>query len=173
MKKYLLTPFLVVGFFPHVALAHCPLCTVGAGALAVLAASIGVAPPVVGILVGAFSVALGLWIAGMVQTQYIVFQRYIIATIVFFGTVVPIAPLVRAYAPLYISIAGPYGTLLHNTYTVNVYALGVLVGAAVMLVAPPVSRMVARLRRRHMPFQGITITVILLAVVSTIAQLLS
>ena len=105
MKKYF-SPFALFALIPNVTYAHCPLCTVGAGALAVLAASIGVSSVVVGVLIGAFSLALGFWLSGMVKREYIAFQKHILTTLIFLGTVVPIAPFIREYGPLYISFIG-------------------------------------------------------------------
>lgn len=168
MRKYLTIVLLAV-FVPQVASAHCPLCTAGAGALAILAASLGVSSVVVGLLIGAFAVALGLWLSGLVKKQYVRFQKPILATLIFLGTVIPVMPFIEHYGPWYIPFIGKYGT----TYTVNLYILGVAIGVLIMLLARPISRLVTKLRNKQMPFQGVTITIGLLVVVSIIIQLLS
>lgn len=160
---------LVLALLPNTVLAHCPLCTAGAGILAVLAASLGVSSVVVGILIGAFSLALGLWIAKAVKKQYIPYQEQILTILIFLGTVIPIMPLIQHYAPLYVPFIGEYGT----TYTFNLYILGVIIGTLVMYFAPFISKVITTLRRKQMPFQGVTITLVLLIVTSVIAQLLS
>lgn len=171
MKKILFaTPFVLV---PNIASAHCPLCTAGAGALAVLAASLGVSSVIVGILIGAFALALGIWIARAVKKQYIPYQMPILAAVIFLSTVIPIMPLVRDYGPLYVSLGGAYGTLFHNTYTINLYLLGVVIGAVIMFVSPYVSRAITRARGEQMPYQGISLTLFLLIFVSVIVQVLS
>lgn len=165
MKKYLLfLPFSLL--VPKVVLAHCPLCTAGAGALALVAASLGVSSVVVGVFIGAFSVALGLWIAGLMKREYVQCQKTLVTGLIFLGTVIPVMPFIRHYGPLYVPFLGEYGT----TYTVNLYILGVLIGLIVMLVSPYLSRMVTRMRGQQLPFQGITITMFLLIVVSLIIQ---
>ena len=71
MKKSLFLAASILTLIPKIALAHCPLCTVGAGALAVLAASLGISSLVVGVMIGAFALALGLWIGKMPKKKYI------------------------------------------------------------------------------------------------------
>lgn len=167
MRKRLL--FLSLALVPKATLAHCPLCTIGAGALAILAASLGVSSVVVGILIGAFALALGLWISNLIKKQYIPYQKIIFLVIVSLSTVIPIAPLVQDYGPLYLPFMGSYGA----TYAINLYVLGVIIGSAIMFVSPSISKFVTRFRRKPFPFQGISITVALLIVISVIVQLLS
>ena len=156
---------------PKTASAHCPLCVAGAGALAVLAASLGISSVVVGILIGAFALALGLWLAPLVKKQYIPYQKQILTLLIFVGTIVPIMPLIKDYGPLYISLGGEYGTLWHNTYTVDLFLFGSVVGVVLMLVAPLASRLLTKLRSKQIPYQGVTITLFLLVIVSVIAQI--
>src|SRR3989344_8686915 len=172
MKKNIIALILLAGLLPKTAAAHCPLCTAGAGALAVLAASLGVSSVVVGILIGAFALALGLWLAPLVKKQYIPYQKQILTLLIFVGTIVPIMPLIRDYGPLYISLGGEYGTLWHNTYTVDLFLFGTAVGAVLMLVEPSVSNLLTRWLKRRMPYQGIVITLSLLVIASVIAQII-
>jgi hypothetical protein len=172
MKKYLIplsVLSLIPAFMPKVALAHCPLCTVGAGALVVLAASLGVSSVVVGVLIGAFALALSLWLSGMVKKQYILYQKHILTAFIFLGTVVPIMPFIQHYAPFYVPFMGEYGT----TYTINLYIFGVVIGSLIMFVAPFLSNLVTKVRSKQVPFQGISIAVGLLVIVSLIIQFLS
>ena len=168
MKKLLLVSSLLI-FVPKVASAHCPLCTAGAGALAILAAYLGVSSIVVGILIGAFALALSLWIAKSIKKEYIPYQKQILIILIFLGTVIPIMPLVRDYGPLYVSFIGEYGI----TYTINLYVFGVILGSIIMLFSPLVSKLITKLRDKHIPFQGVTITITLLVLISVIVQLLA
>lgn len=168
MKKYILT-LPLIALIPKVASAHCPLCTVGAGVLAVLAASLGISSVIVGLCIGAFALALGLWISKMVQKQYIPFQKHILTLILFLGTVVPILPLVQDYGPLYIPFIGEYGT----TYTINLYLLGVIMGACIMYISPLLSKALTNIRGKQIPFQGVLLTGLLLTVAALIIQLVS
>ena len=172
MQKKILWIIPALALIPKAAFSHCPLCTVGAGALAVLAASLGVSSVVVGILIGAFSLALGLWITPMVKKQFIPYQKHTLTALIFLGTVIPIMPLIRDYGTFYISLGGEYGTILHNTYTINLFILGVVIGAIIMLVSPYISKAVTRIRGQQIPYQGITMTLALLVVTSIIAQML-
>ena len=172
MKKILFYFVAILALIvPKTASAHCPLCVAGAGALAVLAASLGVSSVVVGILIGAFALALGLWLAPLVKKQYIPYQKQILTLLIFVGTIVPIMPLIRDYGPLYISLGGEYGTLWHNTYTIDLFLFGSVVGVVLMLVAPLVSRLLTKLRSKQIPYQGVTITLFLLVIASVIAQI--
>lgn len=159
---------------PSVAQAHCPLCTVGAGALAVLAASLGVSSVVVGVLIGAFALALSLWLAKLPKKQYVPYQPLLLGLLVFFGTVIPIAPLIVDYGPLYIAWWGEYGGWFNRTYAVNLFLAGVPLGVFIVWIAPYLSRLVTRVRQgTTLPYQGITITLMLLVIASVIIQLLS
>ncbi|OHB00966.1 MAG: hypothetical protein A3E94_00885 [Candidatus Zambryskibacteria bacterium RIFCSPHIGHO2_12_FULL_44_12b] len=174
MKKSLFLAASILTLIPKIALAHCPLCTVGAGALAVLAASLGISSLVVGVMIGAFALALGLWIGKMPKKKYIPYQYIILVVVIFLGTIIPIMPLVKDYGPLYVSIIGEYGTLLHNTYTVNLFLAGSILGAFIMFVAPFISRFVTKTRSgRTVPYQGISIVLALLIIVSVIIEILS
>ena len=173
MKRIMLSLIVVlVLIIPKTASAHCPLCVAGAGALAVLATSLGVSSVVVGILIGAFALALGLWLAPLVKKQYISRQRQILTLIIFLGTIIPIMPFIKDYGPLYISLGGEYGTPWHNTYTVDLFLFGTAVGAILMLVAPSVSNLLTGWLKRRVPYQGIIITFILLVIASVIAQIM-
>jgi hypothetical protein len=168
MKKYFLA-LPIITLIPKVVSAHCPLCTVGAGALAILAASLGVSSVVVGVFIGAFSLALGLWISRAVKKQYIRFQKQIVTALLFLSTVIPIMPFIEHYGPLYVPFIGQYGT----TYTINLYILGVIIGAVIMFSAPYISAFITKTRGKQIPFQGIAIAMSLLLLVSIIIQLVS
>jgi len=158
---------------PKLSLAHCPLCTVGAGFLAVLAASLGVKSLVVAILLGAFSLALALWLAKKVKKQYFRGQFWLLTVLIFVLTALPLAPLLQEYGPLYLNLAGEYGSPLHNTYTINLYYLGVLIGAALLFGAPWLSRGISKVRRgRRWPFQSLSVSLGLLVLTSLLIQFL-
>ncbi|MDP3900863.1 MAG: hypothetical protein Q8Q38_00775 [bacterium] len=173
-KRILIAGFAVgIGAVPGTALAHCPLCVAGAGFLAVFAASIGVSTAVVGIFIGAFSLALGLWISQMVKKKYVKYQDAILTLAIFASTAVPVMPFIREYRALYVSLGGEYGTLFHNTYVINLYLLGVFAGALLLFVAPLLSQLLARAREgRSLPYQGLIVTFGLLIVSSLVFQIL-
>ncbi len=172
MKKELLTLLGLFALAPKFVSAHCPLCTAGAGVLAVFAASIGVKTPVVGVFIGAFALALGLWMARLIKKKYMKYQDTLVAVGVYLLTIVPIMPFIIEYRPLYISFFGEYGTLFHNTYLINLYVFGSVLGGILLFLAPYLSRFIARLRNGQiLPYQGLGITFILLIVVGVILQL--
>lgn len=171
MKKLLLTALLI--FLPKVASAHCPLCTVGAGALAVFAASIGISTMVVGVMIGGFALALSTWIAKLPKKEYIPLQYPILALTVFWGTIIPIMPLIIEYRPLYVRLMGDYGSMLHNTYAINLFIAGSILGALLMWVGPHASKRLTKLRDgKTIPYQGITISLLLLVIASVIIEIL-
>jgi len=172
MRTLSLTVPAALSLVPTVAFAHCPLCTAGAGALAVLAAYLGISSIIVGILIGAFALALGMWLAPKVKKKYLPFQNELLVLVIFLGTVVPIAPLVREYGPLYLALLGEYGTLFHNTYVINLFIFGVVIGSIIVLIAPHLSSVLSRMRGSQMPYQGMTITLGLLVAVSVLVQIL-
>jgi len=173
IKKYFLSLAALFFFAPKLALAHCPLCTAGAGVLAIFAASIGVDTAVVGVFIGAFSLALGLWMARLIKKKYIQYQDFIVSIVIFLLTVVPIMPFIVEYRPLYVSLWGEYGTLFHNTYLINLYIFGTIIGAFILFISPYLSQLVTRLRSgKLIPFQGLGITFFLLIAVGVILQLI-
>jgi hypothetical protein len=172
MKKRLVGTLAIMGFFiPNIAKAHCPLCVAGAGTLAVGAAYLGVNVYVVGVLVGAFALALGLWTTRLVKKNYIPHQKPVITTLVFFSTIIPISPLIQHYVSFNVYWFGEYGSLFNRTYIINRFLIGCAIGALIMYVSPYLSKEISKLRENKLiPYQGITITFILLIVSSLIMQ---
>src|SRR3989344_825808 len=95
--------------------AHCPLCTVGAGAAAAGAEWLGVSKVVIGLLIGAFAMSMGMWFAKIPKKRYLPLQKTLIISLIFFTTVLPLLPIFSAVGPLYLSFIGEYG----NTYAVS------------------------------------------------------
>jgi len=154
------------------AFAHCPLCTAGAGIAATAAIWLGVNTLVVGIFVGAFAAALGLWTAKLIKKKIIPGQDNLIATVVYLLTVIPILPVAGGdKISYYLSIAGEYGSLLNKTYVFDMFLAGSLLGAIVMLLSPIVSRWLTQFRAgKRFPYQGVTVTFVLLLICGIIFQ---
>ena len=160
-------------WLPTYAHAHCPLCTAGAGAAAAGAAWLGVNSMVIGILIGAFGLALGLWIGAMIKRQYLPYQRPLIGLSSWLTTVLPLQPLLKDYTSFYLSLAGDYGSLLNRTYLVDRFLLGSLLGAVIVIAAPYLSSLITQRRDgKIFPYQGLFITFSLLLVVSLAGQFL-
>lgn len=168
MKKaiFLIPIFL---FFISRVNAHCPLCTIGAGAAAAGAIWLGVSKVVVALLIGGFAMSMGMWFSRVVKKKYIPFQKTIIVLVVFLTTVLPLMPIFKAIGPLYIPFIGAYGI----TYALN-YSLGSsLLGGVIVFFAPTLSNKLTKARNGKMiPFQGIVLTLALLLIMGVVIQLL-
>ena len=169
MKKYLLLTIYLL--LPTTTQAHCPLCTVGAGALAVAAASVGVSTPTVGVFIGGFALALSLWIAKLIKKKYCKYQDLIVIFAIFFSTIIPIIPFIKEYRSLYISFFGEYGSTFHNTYIINLYLLGAVVGAFLLFISPYISQKISQARGKTFPYQGLSLTFLLLVIAGVIFQI--
>ncbi len=150
-------------------MAHCPLCTIGAGAAAGAAVWLGVSKIVVALFIGAFSMSMGMWFAGVVKKKYIPFQNFVIVSLVFFTTLLPILPLFSAIGPLYFSFIGDYGT----TFAVNYSLYTGLLGGLIILVSPSVSKEITKLRKgKHISFQTMILNFVILLAIGVAIQIL-
>ncbi len=167
MKKLL--SLLPIVFSLNLVSAHCPLCTIGAGAAAGAAVWLGVSKVVVAMFIGAFAMSMGMWFSKIIKKQYIPFQKTIIILAVFLTTVFPIMPLFKAIGPLYLSFIGEYGI----TYAVNYSIASSFLGALVVFISPLTSKGLSKLRNgKIIPFQGVIITLLSLILIGAIIQLL-
>ncbi len=154
------------------AFAHCPLCTIGAGAAAAGAAWLGVDTIVIGIFLGGAALAMGLWISRLVKKRYIPLQKWAISSFSFASIIIPILPMMQGYSSIYISLAGSYGSLLNRTYLINLFLLGSIIGAIIVAVAPSISSAITKKRGKTVPYQGIILTFSLLAIAAIVAGVL-
>lgn len=146
-------------FIPKTALAHCPLCTIGAVAIGLGAYKFGVSTASVGVGIGAFAIALGFWIAKYLKRQYMPYQAEFIAILSFATTVIPIMALLPGARSLYISFIGEYGT----TIVVPHLLIGSVIGGILVFISPSVSQFARHIRRgKKIPFQGMAVTFLLL-----------
>lgn len=171
LKISTLTIVLVAVLVPASASAHCPLCTVGAGVLAGVAAYLGVSLGAIGLLIGAFAMALGVWLAKWPLKKYIPYQKEFIAAGIFLATVWPLMPLLSQLEPVYLDLAGAYGGWWHNTYVWDPFLIGSMVGMILFLVASAVNGKIKKVLNRQFPYQGVVITWLLLLVGALIFQL--
>lgn len=171
-KKLLL--FLMVPIFLiKGALAHCPLCTAGAAVAAGGAIWLGVSPVIVSLFIGAFAVSMGWWFARLIKKRYIPFQRTLIIILSFALTVIPILPIISLPAPFFVSLMGGYGSLLNRTYMIDLSLVGSFVGGLIVLISPGVSNKITKLRNeKHIPYQRMLTTFLLLLIAGGITQLL-
>jgi hypothetical protein len=174
MKKIIAIIFTLLFFaFAKPALAHCPLCTAGAGLAAVAASWLGVSTAPIGVFIGAFAVALGLWISRIIKKDYIPKQMIVLVVFSFLTTVLPLIPLMPGYSSIYISIGGDYGSFLNRTYLINLFLAGAILGGVLLFVAPMISKKITAWRNDRMfSYQGLIITFSLLAVMAAILEFL-
>lgn len=176
MKKTKWLPFfigviiIVALVSPTAALAHCPLCTVGVGLAALGAYKFGVSGLTVGLLIGAFAVALGLWLGRLITKKYLPGQNNIIAIFSWLTTVLPLQILLSDYTSIFINWSGPYGSWLNRTYLINLFLVGVVLGAILVYLALWLSRFIGRWRGKTFPFQIMIITFVLLLLASLVTQ---
>ncbi len=172
MKKLLLALPALLSLPATQAHAHCPLCTIGAGAAAAGAVWLGVSETVVGIFIGAAALAMGLWISRIVKKRYFPHQKLAISAFSFLSIVVPVMPLMKSYTSAYISLAGEYGSILNRTYLISYFLIGSIIGAAVLLASPLISSRISKMRGKTLPYQGIAITFLLLAAAAAVTKVL-
>ena len=91
-------------FLSKTAMAHCPLCTVGAGAAAAGAVWFGVSKVIVALFIGAFAMSMGLWFSRIIKKKYIPFQRTSIILVSFITTVLPLLAILNEIYPFYLSL---------------------------------------------------------------------
>ena len=149
--------------------AHCPLCTIGAGAAAGAAVWLGVSNVAVILFIGAFAMSMGMWFSRIIKRKFIPFQKIIILVGVFALTFFPLLPLFNAIGPLYFSFIGEYGT----TFAVNYSLYSGLLGGFIVLVSPTASRKITKWRNgKHVPFQIIILSFVTLLIIGTVIQFL-
>lgn len=167
IKYLLLFAFLVL--IPGTAKAHCPLCTIGAGAAAGTAVWLGVSYMSVGVMIGAFALATGLWMARLIKKKFIPHQTLIIAIVSYVSTVWPLRMMLKSYGAVYIPWLGQYG----RTFVIDKYLIGTAVGAIIMLLSPYLSKQISRRRdNKNWPYQGMSITFGLLIIISIVIELI-
>ena len=167
-KKLFFLPLFVI-FSMNLVSAHCPLCTIGAGAAAGAAVWLGVSKVVVALFIGAFAMSIGMWFARIIKKQYIPFQKTLIIAGIFLTTVLPLMPFFTAIGPLYIPFIGEYGL----TYAFNYSLASSLLGGIVAYSTPGISKKISNLRHgKIIPFQGVILTLLLLIIIGGIIQFL-
>src|SRR3990167_7869874 len=95
-------------FLTPTVMAHCPLCTIGAGAAAAGAVWLGVSRVVVALFIGAFAISMGMWFSRIIKKRYIPFQKTVIILLIFATTIFPLLPIFSVIGPLYFPFIGDY-----------------------------------------------------------------
>ncbi|OIO81426.1 hypothetical protein AUJ84_01130 [Candidatus Pacearchaeota archaeon CG1_02_32_132] len=167
-KKFLFfLPILILTLSIRV-MAHCPLCTIGAGAVAVGAIWLGISKIIVALFIGAFAMSMGMWFSKIPKKRYIPFQKAIIIIVVFLSTIIPLMPIFSAIGPLYLPFIGSYGT----TYAVNYSLASTLLGGLITFTSPGLNKKIKQKTNKRLPFQGLIVTFTLLLVSALIIQVI-
>lgn len=169
MKK--LISLLISLFFISKTSAHCPLCTAGAGAAAGIATYLGIDFAVIGVLIGGFSYALGSWTSKWIRKKFKEIhelQDPIITVLVFLSIIIPGYFWMPEATPFTLWMIGEYGT----TISINNFLLGSIVGGLIVHFSPMLSKKISEKRNETLPYQGMTLTIVLLIVAALIAQIL-
>ena len=158
---------LLLIFVSKSAMAHCPLCVIGAGAAAAGAVWLGVSKVVVALFIGAFTMSMGMWFSKLIKKKYIPFQKTLIVAIIFLTTLIPLMPIFKAIGPLYLSFIGDYGA----TYAVNYSLVSGLFGGFLVFISPSLSKTLTKMRKeKTIPFQGTMLTLSLLIIFGILIQ---
>ena len=171
MKIKLFLGLMTMVFLTEFISAHCPLCTIGAGAAAAGAVWLGVSKVVVALFLGAFAMSMGMWFARVLSKKrtYIPFQNILVIIGVFLLTILPLIPIVKAIGPLHLSFIGAYG----KTYAVNYSLFSSIFGGLIVMSIPSLSKKITQFRKGKMlPFQGIILTLGLIIIAGVIIQIL-
>ncbi|MDP3982205.1 MAG: hypothetical protein Q8P70_01490 [bacterium] len=156
---------------PRMVFAHCPLCTVGAAAAGGVALYFGVSPFVVGIFIGAALFSMGWWFGHLVSSRFSRALFWPVTLGTFALSLFPLLPLFREVIPLYVSMAGEYGSLLHRVYVLDLFFMGSLAGAGIVLISPFVSSKITQIATRQLvPYQGVLVTLVLLVILALVSS---
>ena len=175
-KQFFIFPLFFI-FLARLVSAHCPLCTIGAAAVAGGAVWLGISKIVVALFIGAFSMSMGIWIGNRIniwlKKDYIPHQRQLLVLVIFLLTLIPIIPFFSITSGYYLSLFGEYGTLFNRTYTYNSSLISSIFGSIIVLSAPKLSSKLSKMRNgKIFPFQGTLITLITLLIIGTLLQLI-
>lgn len=168
---------IVLIFLPIFVFAHCPLCTIGVGIGALLARELGMKSSAIGVWIGAFSVALGWWLGGVIvmraarfiprshtalglafanrlrrneprrHTIQEVVIKFLLILISFLSVVLPLKLYFYEIGSFYLYLFGDYGSLFNRTYVYDKFLLGSILGGLVILISPLLSKKLSQLRQ--------------------------
>lgn len=163
MARLALLASLIVSSVTRIASAMCPLCVIGAAAALSIARYYGVDDTIVGLWLGALAVSTAIWLVRVAN-------RRIGRRIPFQGTIIFVAVVLATILPFY--YAGFFNGMpgmSDEVFGLNKILFGVLVGGAATYLGSPLSQTVRRLRGgRSFPYQGIVVTLGLLAILSVL-----
>ena len=153
--------------------AHCPLCTAGAALAVGLASLLGVKYGTIGVFLGGFATALGLWVSRFVRKRDFPWQNILLFLVVYLSTLLPLVPFTKDYSSWYVLWGGDYGSLFNRTYLINWFIVGAILGSLVVYFAPRLSASLTQLRGGNtFKFQGVILTFLILSITAFLMQVL-
>lgn len=163
---------LLLSLVPTKVLAHCPLCVGGAGAAAALASFLGLKFGTIGVLIGGFAVALSLLIANRLPQKF-KYQKVVVAWAIYLTTLIPVYPLLKGdVTPWFVSISGELGSPLNQTYLIDMFIVGSILGSLIVLYSMKLSMYITRRRGgKTVRLQGLMLTFALLIIAAIGMQL--
>ena len=165
---FFVAPLIMLAAIAPSVSAHCPLCTAAVGAAALSAKYFGVDVSIIGLLIGAFAVSTGLWVALKVK-RYFKFQTALIVLVSFFLTVIPLRAIGGESLYMPMLWFGASGTMFNKVYWVDKLLLGSVLGGIITLFSYWLHLHIKKVHGKVIvPFQGIILTVGLLVLSSTV-----
>jgi len=157
----IILPFTIL--FPLVSFAYCPLCIGGVFVITFLGYEFGVKKVVLGFLIGALSLAFADWINGLIKKKIFKWQDLTI--------------IVLTYALSYLSAKNyifdyyrfNYGG---NWFLVDKSLLAGIFGGILVLIAPILSKWITKKTNKHIPFQRLILTLLLVTIFAIVFQFL-
>ncbi|HLC35982.1 MAG TPA: hypothetical protein VJK05_00030 [archaeon] len=164
MKKiHLFSVFLFVLLGAASVHAHCPLCTIAIGGMAMSAKFFGIDYSIVGLFIGAFGISTGLWI-GRKLKNYFQFQLPLVVLASFALTVIPLMYISDENVFFPMLLFGEVGTIFNKFYWLNKILFGSLLGGFFSLGSFWLHNHIKRVNGKVLfPYQGIALTVLVLA----------
>jgi len=167
MKEQIAVLFLTVLFLPLVSFAHCPLCVGGVLVLTFLGFELGVKKIVLGFLIGALSFAFAEWINRLIKKKFFKGQEILIIALTYLPFYLAVKNYIFDYYSIYLIKFG-----INKLILIDKSLITGIFGGILVLIAPILSKWITQKTNRHILFQRIIVTLILLIIFSLIFQFL-
>ena len=173
-KKILLfasAPAVILILLSRSVLAHCPLCTVAAGAGVGFARWAGVDDSIVGLFLGAFIVSMGLWFNNLLKKRKvsIPFQEFLAVFASFLLTIIPLylAGIIRNFE--IVKSLPELSMLGLSVLGIDKLLFGTIVGVIFIGCSFSFSDYVKKRNRKVLfPYQGIVFMIVALLILSEV-----
>jgi hypothetical protein len=166
MKKLIIILSLTI-LFPLISFAHCPLCVGGVLVITFLGFELGMKKVVLGLLIGAFSFAFAEWINRLIKKKFFKGQEILIIALTYLPSYLAVKKYIFDYYSIYLI---KYG--INKLILIDKSLIAGIFGGILVLIAPVLSKWITQKTSKHIPFQRIIVTLILLIIFSLIFQFL-